>query len=118
MIATDEGLTDTYNRLHEPTDDAADIVRLRELHVELDYAVRDAYGWTELDLKHGFHRVRGQGVRYTFSPEAAVEVLYRLLELNRERYEAEVAKGLHGEKAKKQLAKAAKSSAEPAQSLF
>ena len=38
---------------------------------------------------------RGQGVRFTFSPEAADEALDRLLELNKERYEAEVAAGLH-----------------------
>ena len=46
-------------------------------------------------LEHGFHGVRGQGVRFTFSPRAADEVLDRLLELNKERYEAEVAAGLH-----------------------
>ena len=31
-----------------------------------------------------------QGVRFTFSPEATGEALDRLLELNKERYEAEV----------------------------
>ena len=39
--------------------------------------------------------VRGQGVRFTLSPEAADEVLDRLLELNKDRYESEVAAGLH-----------------------
>jgi len=105
MIAANEGLTDTYNRVHEATDKTADIIRLRELHIDLDYAVRDAYRWDDLDLEHGFHPVRGQGIRYTFSPDVAVEVLYRLLELNRKRYEAEVEQGLHGDKTKKQLAK-------------
>ena len=36
-------------------------------------------------LGHGFHDVRGQGVRFTFSPEAADEALDRLLELNKAR---------------------------------
>jgi hypothetical protein len=45
--------------------------------------------------------VRGQGLRYTFSPAAATEVLERLLELNKERYEAEVTQGLHGATKKK-----------------
>ena len=57
--------------------------------------MRDAYGWSDLDLGHGFHDVRSQGVRFTFSPEATGEVLDRLLELNKERYEAEVVAGLH-----------------------
>lgn len=78
---------------HNPDDRKPDIVRLRELHVELDYAVCDAYGWKDLDLGHGFHPVRGRGIRYTFSPDVAVEVLYRLLELNRECYEEEVRRG-------------------------
>ena len=29
--------------------------QLRELHVVLDLAVRDAYGWSDLELDHGFH---------------------------------------------------------------
>ena len=41
-----------------------------------------------------------QVVRFTFSPSVADEVLNRLLELNEQRYEAEVAAGLH-ERAKK-----------------
>ena len=90
------GLTDVYNLVHDP-DVRSDghIRRLRDLHVELDMAVRDAYRWSDLVLEHGFHGVRGQGVRFTFSPRAADEVLDRLLELNKERYEAEVAAGLH-----------------------
>src|SRR5690606_11108116 len=54
MIANNEGLTKTYNRVHNPTDDSPGIPRLRELHCELDYAVRDAYGWQDLGLDHGF----------------------------------------------------------------
>lgn len=98
MIEAEEGLTDTYNRVHSPDDRTPEIIRLRELHLELDQAVAEAYGWSDLELDHGFHPVRGQGIRYTFSPDAAVEVLYRLLELNRTRYEAEVAQGLHDKK--------------------
>jgi hypothetical protein len=111
MVAEDEGLTATYNRVHDPSDTTPGIVRLRELHKELDIAVRDAYGWSDLDLEHGFHPVRGQGVRYTFSPAAATEVLERLLELNMERYEAEVAKGLHGTAKKKAPARKKKAPA-------
>ncbi len=107
MIEREFGLTDFYNRIHNPDDRSdGDIRELRELHVELDVAVRDAYGWSDLDLGHGFHEVRGQGVRFTFAPEAADEVLDRLLELNKARYEAEVAAGLHSRSREPRASKA------------
>ena len=33
------------------------LLELRRLHVALDIAVRDAYGWQGLDLEHNFHEV-------------------------------------------------------------
>ena len=90
------GLTDVYNLVHDPAERSDErIQQLRDFHVRLDLAVRDAYGWSDLDLGHSFHDVRGQGVRFTFSPEAGDEALDRLLELNKKRYDAEVAAGLH-----------------------
>ena len=62
------------------------LLELRCLHVELDIAVRDAYGWQDLDLEHGFHEVEtlpeNDRVRYTISPAARREVLKRLLAEN------------------------------------
>ena len=79
------GLTGIYNLVHDPTVRSDEgIRRLRDLHVALDVAVRNAYGWDDLDLAHGFHAVRGQGVRFTFSLKASNRVLELLLELNRE----------------------------------
>jgi hypothetical protein len=94
MIRTNLGLTKTYNRAHTPDEQDPGIVRLRELHVDLDHAVRDAYGWTDLELDH-HHWETPQGMRFTVSPAAKDELLDRLLELNHERYAAEVAAGLH-----------------------
>jgi hypothetical protein len=94
MLTRQEGLTATYNRFHNLKEKASDIARLRELHVEMDNAVAEAYDWSDLDLGHGFHET-AQGVRYTISEEARREVLRRLLELNHERYEEEVRAGLH-----------------------
>ncbi len=94
MLDRQEGLTKTYNRVHDPDEVADDIVRLREIHTQLDHAVRDAYGWGDLDLGHGFHDTRF-GVRYSFQPVARQEVLDRLLELNYARYADEVRRGLH-----------------------
>jgi hypothetical protein len=43
-------------------------------------------------------------MRFTVSPGANGELLDRLLELNHERYAAEVAAGLHGKKTRKKAA--------------
>ena len=97
------GLTDTFNLLHSQSEDANDIQKLRELHVEMDNAVAAAYGWADLDLCHGFHETK-QGVRYTISEPARREVLARLLKLNHERYAEEVTQGLHETKGKHAVA--------------
>ncbi len=95
MIRTNSGLTDTYNRIHDPEEADSEVLRLRDLQVALDNTVRDAYGWSEVlpDLAHGFHEIRLQGLRFTFAPQVADEVLDLLLEENKRRYEAEVATG-------------------------
>ncbi|MCC7210188.1 MAG: restriction endonuclease, partial [Anaerolineae bacterium] len=98
--ARNEGLTAIFNRFHDPDERNADIAHLRELHVEMDKAVAAAYGWEDLDLGHGFHETP-QGTRFTLSKAARREVLARLLRLNHEQYEAEVAAGLHEKKGSK-----------------
>lgn len=95
MLDRQEGMTQTYNRVHNPDDFAGDIVRLRELHVALDGAVLEAYGWDDLDSDHGFHDTKF-GTRFTFAPVPCQEVLDRLLELNHQRYAEEVRRGLQG----------------------
>ena len=85
-----EGLTMTYNRFHSPHEVSHDIASLRAMHVEMDHAVAAAYGWTDLDLDHGFHQTK-QGMRYTISEAARRTVLDRLLALNHERHAQEVA---------------------------
>ena len=113
------GITNLYNRFHDPTDTSADIQKLRELHVEMDDAVAAAYGWTDLDLGHGFHETK-QGVRYTISEPARREVLARLLKLNHERHAEEVKQGLHDKKKPKATKgkKEAKANTDAGPSLF
>lgn len=117
---THPGLTSIYNLANDPITTDADIVRLREAHVEVDEAVREAYAldeereppirefeeriasaplpsWREIDLGHGFHETR-QGVRFTISPQAQLDVLDKLLALNHYRYEQERKEGLHAPK--------------------
>ena len=73
------------------------------LHEEMDQAVAAAYGWSDLDLGHGFHATK-QGERYTLSESARRTVLDRLLALNHQRYAEEVAAGLHEKKKAKSKA--------------
>lgn len=65
---------------------AEQISQLRRLHKQIDLAVRDAYGWQDLDLGHDFHEVdylpEHDRVRYTISEAARAVVLERLLERN------------------------------------
>ena len=61
MLRRDLGLTKLYNLVNDPdTPDAVDpdVARLRQIHVELDHAVMDAYGWGDVELDHGFHTYR------------------------------------------------------------
>jgi len=103
IMRTDRvGLTKLYNHFHAPAERDPRIQGLRELQREMDLAVGRAYGWDDLDLDHGFHEVpylpENDRVRFTISETARVEVLRRLSELNRQRYEQEVEAGLHGSK--------------------
>lgn len=78
------------------------IFKLRELHKKMDEAVLAAYGWQDINLRHDFYEVdylpENDRVRYTIHPDARKEVLKRLLLLNHERFEEEVAQGLHKKK--------------------
>lgn len=97
MLSRSEGLTSTYNRFHDPNEAADDIAELRNLHMVMDYAVANAYGWGDIQLEHGFYDTK-QGLRYTISESAAREVLIRLLKLNHDRFELETPVGAGNKK--------------------
>lgn len=79
------GLTALYNLVNSPNvQDDADIDLIRSIHVQIDEAVMEAYGWTDVPLDHGFHTYR-KLERWTVSPAARVEILDRLLEENHRR---------------------------------
>ncbi len=101
----------------------AGIIELRRLHVLMDEAVLEAYGWSlpspqgegsGVRLRHDFYEVdylpENDRVRYTIHPEARKEILKRLLELNHKIHAEEVAAGLW-EKKKTPAKKASKSTA-------
>jgi hypothetical protein len=87
MLARELGLTKTYNLLNDPAVVDLEVIHLRSLHVAVDNAVCSAFGW-DLPLEHGHYETR-QGIRWTVSPAARLELLDLLLELNHSRYAEE-----------------------------
>jgi hypothetical protein len=112
MIASNEGLTKTYNRFHDPYERSPAIKRLRELHDAMDQAVLDAYGWTDLvptceflldyekdEDDEGSSSRRKKPWHYRWPDDVHDEVLARLLDLNKQRAEVERLAGLTAEAA-------------------
>ncbi len=100
MVRHNEGLTTTYNRFHNPDESDPDIVRLRELHAQMDRAVLAAYGWSDIPTACEFipdyfdEPAEGgdpipKSIRYRWPDAVRDEVLARLLKLNAERAEEE-----------------------------
>lgn len=109
MIANNQGLTATYNRFHDPDEYDQAILKLRELHNQMDRAVLDAYGWTDLQPTCEFlldyedeeeatdestnKRQKKKPYRHRWADDIRDEVLARLLALNEERYQEELLRG-------------------------
>ena len=99
MVRNDGGMTKTYNRFHDPDERHPDIVKLRELHAQMDRAVLDAYGWQDIPVDCEFlldfeideeeYRRRKKPWRYRWPDEVRDTVLARLLALNAQRAEEE-----------------------------
>jgi hypothetical protein len=130
MVRNNEGLTKTYNRFHDPDERSPDILKLRELHAAMDRAVLDSYGWTDLkptceflleyeedddETEAGGGRRRKKPWRYRWPDDFRDEVLARLLELNRQRAEAERLSGTAAEVKVKKHRKPAKKADGPGQ---
>ncbi|BBE73283.1 Eco57I restriction-modification methylase domain-containing protein [Oharaeibacter diazotrophicus] len=113
MVENDQGMTKTYNRFHDSLERSPGILRLRDLHADMDRAVLAAYGWDDLAARaepvflekpadengKGYkpgepeddHTYQG---RLFWPSDFRDEVLARLLALNAERAAAEKAAGL------------------------
>jgi hypothetical protein len=98
MVARGDGMTQTYNKFHDPQEISPEYVNLRNMHSDLDRAVLDAYGWTDIQPKCDFFpefdeeegddesgRAKKKKYRYRWPDDVRDEVLARLLELNRQR---------------------------------
>ena len=95
MVSNNQGMTKTYNRFHDPNEDDPRFLRLRELHADMDRAVLDAYGWTDISTECEFlldYEIdeeewgrKKKPWRYRWPDPVRDEVLGRLLELNAQR---------------------------------
>ena len=96
MLDNEEGLTKTYNRFHDRNDKGPSVTKLRELHADMDRAVLDAYGWTDIPTRCEFlldHESdedettsrRRKPYRYRWPDTVCDDVLARLMALNQER---------------------------------
>lgn len=89
------GLTELYNRFHDPSETAMDILHLRDLQDRMDRAALCAYDWSDIVPTHAFlgsASVRDDGgsrakraIRYRWPDALRDEVLARLLALNQQR---------------------------------
>jgi hypothetical protein len=101
MVARNEGMTKTYNRFHDRSETAADIVTLRNLHAEMDRAMLTAYGWGDLARRAASEFIEQEvdegkkpKTRFDWPQDFKDEVLARLLALNPQRHAAEVEQGI------------------------
>ena len=95
MVKSQEGLTKTYNRFHDPNENDTEIVQLRDLHAAMDRAVLDVYGWRDIATDCDFFLDypideaewgnRKKPYRYRWPDDVRDEVLARLLDLNAKR---------------------------------
>ncbi|QDT84771.1 Eco57I restriction-modification methylase domain-containing protein [Gimesia chilikensis] len=125
LIDHNEGLTKTYNRFHDPLEKSAEILKLRELHDEMDHAVLRAYGWDDLaesatceflldyeeeeDAEGARKSKKKKPWRLRWPDEFRDEVLARLLELNEQRHQEELLTGVGTAEKKKPKPKSTKS---------
>ena len=95
MVQTQQGLTDTYNRLKDFDCNDPEILQLRGLHLEMDRAVLTAYGWADLIDTPGVPPFTAPQTQAEKQGLAAFEdaVIDRLFELNIERASAEALAG-------------------------
>jgi len=121
MSALQLGLTKLSNRINSKDDRADEVNRLREIHAEMDKAVLDAYGWSDIvpayEFSGDYENEDGTpgSVRLNFTEEVRDEILKRLLTLHAERLRAEQEQA-QAESPKKAKSKKAKSTDDAGQS--
>ncbi|MEI7456140.1 MAG: hypothetical protein WCK93_05400 [Nitrosomonadales bacterium] len=85
------GLTDVMNALNSPSNSDPKITELRQLLCVIDTEVVAIYGWVDLNIIYDFREFSGGSVndpwRWALSEDVKAELMRRLTELNRQRFE-------------------------------
>ena len=92
LVDTQQGLTTCYNRLKDHEEDDERVLELRRLHEDLDRAVLEAYGWSDIEVPPFETPVSEEAKRRLESFED--EIIDRLFVLNAQRAEEERRLGL------------------------
>lgn len=112
MLETEQGLTQTYNALKDPSNTDARVGGLRVLHEDLDRAVLAAYGWSDIPVPPFVTPETDDAKKRLESFED--EVIDRLFVLNASRAEEEAKAGVgFGKRPAKSNAKKSRPSAKP-----
>lgn len=98
MILNSEGLTKTYNRFHSSSEESEVIAKLRSLHEQMDQAVLNAYGWSDLrpvpEFLADYDDDAGDAsYRLRWPDNIRDQILGRLMELNARNAADEAAQG-------------------------
>jgi len=102
LVKNNQGLTETYNRFHNPDEQSPEIIELRNLHAAMDRVVLDAYGWSNIETNYEFlldYEIdednwsprKKKPYRLRWPDETRDLVLSQLLALNIEQHKSEVA---------------------------
>ena len=93
MTQHEYGLTALYNDFHNQANDSKVILEMRKIQKDIDCITCQLYGWDDIPLEHGFHKVSylasNDNIRYTISEPARIEILRRLAKLNHQRWQEE-----------------------------
>lgn len=85
------GLTETLNALNTPNCNDPSIIELRQIMASIDAEVALAYGWDDLDITYDFREFSGGSAndswRWALSEDVTAELIHRLTELNKQRFE-------------------------------
>jgi len=85
------GLTDALNAVNTPSCNDPAICELRQIMAAIDAEVAQAYSWDDLDISYDFREFSGGSARdswrWALSEELTTELMHRLTELNRHRFD-------------------------------
>ena len=91
METHNRGLTKFYNEFHDSCKSDSALGNLRHIQEKLNQLVCRLYGWREIELACGFHKVGylpdGHNTRFTITEATRLEVLRRLSQMNKARFE-------------------------------